>query len=148
MDRGYASCISFPLIIAGKAFGAFATYASEPDAFDEEDVIIRFLASLAEKVSLGVSSIRTVTSKREAERAMRSYMTRLERTNSELEEFAFIAWHDLQEPSRKIQTSGIILKEGCSGCINADRIDYVTKIENCVNRMRSLSCSLTNGCSR
>ena len=136
LERGYSSCISLPLVVAGQAFGALAIYAPEPDAFDEEEV--RFLTSLAENVSHGIGSIRTSIRKKEAEEAMRSYMERLERSNTDLEEFAFIASHDLQEPMRKIQTFGGLLRKGYSGILDVTVMDYLTKIENSANRMRSL----------
>lgn len=136
LERGYASCLSLPLVVAGQVFGALTIYAPEPDAFDEEEV--RFLNSLAENVSHGLSSIRTAIRRSEAEEAMRSYMERLERSNTDLEEFAFIASHDLQEPMRKIQTFGSLLRKGYSGILDVTVMDYLTKIENSANRMRSL----------
>ena len=36
--RGYASSIALPLIVERKVIGALTIYASEPDAFDEEEV--------------------------------------------------------------------------------------------------------------
>nr|WP_279232371.1 EAL domain-containing protein [Thermus albus] len=47
---GFASSAAFPLRIGERVFGALNIYASEPDAFDQEEVaILRDLASLAGK---------------------------------------------------------------------------------------------------
>lgn len=136
LARGYASCISLPLIIEGQVFGALAIYAPEPDAFDDEEVL--FLTSLAENLSHGIGSIRTAVRKRETEEAMRSYMEKLKRTNSELEEFAFIASHDLQEPLRKIQTFGSLLRSISSGRLDPAALGHLTKMEKAADRMRVL----------
>ena len=47
----------------------------------------------------------------DSEKERESYIKKLAQSNRELEDFAFIASHDLQEPLRKIQTFGDRVKE-------------------------------------
>ncbi|MBF0191003.1 MAG: PAS domain S-box protein [Magnetococcales bacterium] len=54
--RGFASCLSLPLFLNQKTIGSLNIYASEPDAFDENE--IGFLFDLANNVSLGIGSLR------------------------------------------------------------------------------------------
>ena len=62
----------------------------------------------------------------------------LKTTNEELDHFAFIASHDLQEPLRKIRTFIDILINTHTKEINADAGEYLTKIERSAVRMQML----------
>lgn len=62
----------------------------------------------------------------------------LKSTNEELDNFAYIASHDLQEPLRKIRTFSDILISKHKDDIPASAADYITKIERSSKRMQSL----------
>lgn len=61
----------------------------------------------------------------------------LERSNRELESFAFVASHDLQEPLRKIQAFGDRLKNRCSDALG-DNVDYLDRMQSAAQRMSDL----------
>lgn len=62
----------------------------------------------------------------------------LNRSNVELQEFASIASHDLQEPLRKIQTFGNRLKTISSETLTDQGLDYLERMQNAAERMQSL----------
>jgi len=62
----------------------------------------------------------------------------LARSNRELETFASIASHDLQEPLRKIDAFGDRLKRRCYDELGDDGRMYVERMQSAVGRMRSL----------
>ena len=62
----------------------------------------------------------------------------LKRSNKELEEFAYIASHDLQEPLRKIQSFGNLLHDEYRGKINEEGQLYIDRMLNASARMRNL----------
>ncbi len=62
----------------------------------------------------------------------------LERVNTELREFTFIASHDLKEPVRKIRTFADQLKRKYADCLNDEAVDYVVRMQNAANRMQDL----------
>lgn len=61
----------------------------------------------------------------------------LERSNQELQEFAYVASHDLQEPLRKIQAFGNLLQEEYALEL-ADGAEYIDRMRNAATRMRVL----------
>jgi signal transduction histidine kinase/FixJ family two-component response regulator len=79
-----------------------------------------------------------ITERKQAENETKAHMTRLEALNQELQEFTFAASHDLQEPLRKIQTFGDILKARCEGSLGEQGRHYIEKMLNTTTRMRAL----------
>jgi two-component system CheB/CheR fusion protein len=68
----------------------------------------------------------------------------LERSNSDLAQFAYVASHDLQEPLRKIVTFTIRLKERFFDLIPEQGKEYIEKILFSAERMRNLIDDLLN----
>ena len=63
---------------------------------------------------------------------------RLATSNKELDEFAHVASHDLQEPLRKIQTFGDGLKRKTHGQLDQNSREYLEHMLDCAGRMREL----------
>ena len=62
----------------------------------------------------------------------------LQRSNIELEQFAYVASHDLQEPLRKIRIFGkMVLEENSSGLSESGK-DYMVRMVNAADRMHNL----------
>ena len=71
-------------------------------------------------------------------------VAKLESMNQELQEFAFIASHDLQEPLRKIQAFGNMLISKHKDTLNPEGQDYMGRITKAANRMSELLRALLN----
>lgn len=67
----------------------------------------------------------------------------LKRSNENLQQFAYIASHDLQEPLRKIQSFGDILKEQYQTSLG-DGIMYLDRMQQSAGRMSTLIKDLLN----
>ena len=85
---------------------------------------------------VGVSS--DISVRKEAEERLRLAAEQLRRSNLELQDFASIASHDLQEPLRKIQAFGDRLKIKCSAGLGENGRDYLDRIQDAARRMQIL----------
>jgi len=88
---------------------------------------------------------RDITERKQAEDALRSseeklrqFTTQLERSNRELQDFAYVASHDLQEPLRKIVVFGERLKEKNSEAMGPEALDYLDRMQKAAARMQIL----------
>jgi PAS domain S-box-containing protein len=75
---------------------------------------------------------------REAGLKLRAYATRLERSNRELETFASVASHDLQEPLRKIRAFGDRLTTKYGAQLEPAGRDYLERMCAAAARMQDL----------
>ena len=84
---------------------------------------------------VGISA--DITDRKNAEEKLRLFAAQLQRSNAELQNFASVASHDLQEPLRKIQTFSDRLRAK-GGALNAQGLDYLERMQNAAQRMQVL----------
>jgi PAS domain S-box-containing protein len=79
-----------------------------------------------------------ITERQRVEEALERYAAELKRSNAELQDFAYIASHDLQEPLRKISAFGDRLREHCGDSLDQTSRDYLGRMLNSSARMAAL----------
>ncbi|GGC68166.1 PAS domain S-box protein [Marinobacter halophilus] len=80
---------------------------------------------------------RSIRERKEAQWQLEATMQELERSNRELQDFAFVASHDLQEPLRKIQAFSDRLISR-SDTLNDQDKDYLRRMQSAAGRMQNL----------
>ncbi len=79
-----------------------------------------------------------ITERKQSAEALEIKAAELSRSNAELEQFAFVASHDLQEPLRKIRAFGDRLKTKCEAALPEEGADYLGRMQNAAARMQTL----------
>jgi PAS domain S-box-containing protein len=82
--------------------------------------------------------LRDMTEQRRFEAMLELQAEELRRSNAELERFASVASHDLQEPLRKIQAFGQRLEAKYASHLPEDGQDYLARMKNAAARMQAL----------
>lgn len=83
-----------------------------------------------------------VTERKLAEEKLQKFTKELERSNNALQDFAFVASHDLQEPLRKIHAFGDRIKTKYSKVLSNEGLDYLERMQNAAKRMERLIIDL------
>lgn len=85
-----------------------------------------------------ISMCQDVTVQKRDEERLRLYASALAQNNRELQDFAFVASHDLQEPLRKIVAFGKRLEDSSSEVLSEESHDYLDRMQRAAQRMQTL----------
>ena len=96
-------------------------------------VLVALALALAGRVGRGI-----VVQRRGFEDSLRAQARELERSNADLEHFAYVASHDLQTPLRNIASYAQLLRRRYHGRFDADADDFIAFIVDGVHHMASL----------
>ncbi|QJR35953.1 sensor histidine kinase [Gemmatimonas groenlandica] len=89
-----------------------------------------------------IANSRDVTDRRAVEAELERQRRELARSNQELEQFAYVASHDLQEPLRKIQAFGDRLLEDYDAALAGPGQHYLSRMRDAARRMQDLISDL------
>lgn len=105
---------------------------------EERDRLESRVAERTSQLKLTNEGLRDEIKKRQGvEKKLREYGEELQRSNNELEEFAYVSSHDLQEPLRKIQAFSDLLVEEYGDKLG-DADEYLSRIQGSAHRMSKL----------
>ena len=79
-----------------------------------------------------------LTERKRAETEMKKYAEKLARSNVELEQFAYVASHDLQEPLRKVTNFAELFAKKYSGQVDEKAQKYIDYVVDGAARMQTL----------
>lgn len=110
----------------------------EEELNKEKDMLESRVAERTSQLRLTNEGLRKEVKKRQrVETKLRKMTEELQRSNKELEEFAYVSSHDLQEPLRKIQAFSDLAVDEYSDKLGDGEM-YLTRIKASANRMSTL----------
>ncbi len=119
-----------PILLKNRLWGLLIAHqCSQPREWTDWEVAL--LRQLGDQIGIALAQAELL----EQETLQRQ---ELARSNEELQQFAFIASHDLQEPLRKIKAFGDRLKNTCYSALSESGRDYLSRMQNAAERMQAL----------
>ncbi|MES2647557.1 MAG: ATP-binding protein [Bacteroidota bacterium] len=143
---GFQSYISVPIYRKdGSFFGTLCAIDPKPAKLNNPAIIgmfnlfsdlISFHLNALEELKLG--EIKLLKEREERTKALENKNAELEKMNMELESFAYIASHDLQEPLRKIATYSNLIYNKDQQNLSGSGRHYLERLNRSVTRMQAL----------
>ena len=84
------------------------------------------------------AAARDITARKKAEENLRKTMEDLEHSNRELEQFAYVASHDLQEPLRMVSSYSQLIARRYKDKLDSDGVEFIEFAVDGANRMQKL----------
>ncbi|TRW24378.1 GAF domain-containing protein [Flavobacterium zepuense] len=156
LQYGFESYISMPIIRKdGSFFGTLCAIDPNPHNVSSPQVTGMFTL-FADLISFHLGAVESVNMSKtelEDERAINHNLENmvkqrtqeleesnivLEKMNKELQAFAYISSHDLQEPLRKIQTFAAVISDKEAKNLSETGKDYFRRMQNAASRMQTL----------
>jgi PAS domain S-box-containing protein len=135
-EQSTHSVMMVPMQVSGKVIGVLQMQSHDVDAYSQEDLDL--LAGMANVAAIAIQNSRLYEAEQERRLISEALVETLERTNAELNQYAFITSHTLLEPLRQMNTFSQMLAKKYVGKLDDEADEYIQYIVKGARRMYDL----------
>jgi PAS domain S-box-containing protein len=136
LQAGLRSAFGFPLLVGGELYGVMEFFGREPRPRDER--VLEITHTIGTQIGQFIARKQAEAELREANDRLTNNAQELTRSNSELEQFAYVASHDLQEPLRMIASYTQLILRRYGDRFDGDAKEFMDFIVDGATRMKQL----------
>jgi PAS domain S-box-containing protein len=135
-QAGLRSAFAFPIPVGGKFYGVMEFFGREVRPRDER--ILEIARTVGHQIGQFIARKQAEAELQEANGQLILKAQQLSRSNSELEQFAYVASHDLQEPLRMIASYTQLILRRYGDRFDGDAREFMDFIVDGATRMKQL----------
>jgi light-regulated signal transduction histidine kinase (bacteriophytochrome) len=126
---GLRAAFGFPIRLGGEIFGVMEFFSREAETPD--DILVEVLSGVGSQIGQFIERTR-------AEEQLCQTTVDLQRSNTDLQQFAYVASHDLTEPLRMVTSYLQLLTSRCGKNLDAQAREFIGFAVDGAKRMQAL----------